>query len=134
VGGVPSTRTRPVAALAVAVVLAYALVVAAQILLGAIAAALLGTLVLFADRIARDLDRRRRLVVALLAVGLFGGVTVAAASPLPGLIAASLLALGAWLLAPRGPIARLVRWLRDARDDLRAIRAATVDGESPERD
>jgi MFS family permease len=131
---VPSTRTRSVAALAVAVVLAYALVVAAQILLGLIAATLLGTLVLFADRIARDLGRRRGLVVALLAAGLFGGVTVAAASPLPGLIVAGLLALGAWLLAPRGPVARLVRWLRAAREDLRAIRAATADGEATERD
>ncbi len=130
----PSARTRPLAALAVAVVLAYALVIAGQILLGLIAATLLGTLVLFADRIARDMDRRRRLVVGLLAAGLFGGVTVATASPLPGLIAASLLALGGWLLAPRGPIARLVRWLRGARDDLRAIRAATADGESSERD
>jgi MFS family permease len=130
---VPSTRTRSLAAAAVAVVLAYALLVTARVLLGLIAAALFGTLVLFGDRIARDVDRRRRRIVGLVAAGLFVGVTVVTASPLPGLIAASLFGLGGWLLAPRGPVARLIRWLRGARDDLRAIRAA-VEDEGAERD
>ena len=126
----PSNTGRAVAAVAAAVVLAYATLVATELLLGILAAGVLVLVVYAGDAIARDMDRTRTLVVGVLAVAAFGYFVVVGGSLLLGVLLGALVVLVGWVTAPRGPLARLARWIRDAREDLRVVRAA-VEREEP---
>ena len=133
-------RTWRLAGAAVAVAaLGYALVIAGQILLGVlVAGAVYGTALLvgFAspDGVVADMGRTRAVVTGLVAVGIVAYALVIAGSLLLGLVAALFVFLGSWLTASNGPLARLVRWLLAAREDLRAVREATEAGDLPSDD
>jgi hypothetical protein len=126
-------RTWRVAGAVVAVAaLVYALVIAGQILLGVVAAGLVyGTALLVSvtspDGVVADMGRTRAAVTALVAVGVVAYAVVIASTLLLGLLAAFLVFLGSWLTAPNGPLARLVRWLLAAREDLRTVRDAVTE-------
>lgn len=132
----PSTeRTwRTVGAAVALVVLCYATLITAQLLLGTLTAVLayltgwtLGR-VGPAGLVGRMGSGRATAVVVLGAAG--AGYAVAVVErPLFGLSLALLLFAVAWLTAPDGPLVRAARWLRAARDDLRAVRTALTDGE-----
>ena len=122
--------------------LVYALVIAGQILLGVVVAAVVyGTAVIVsvttADGVVTDMGRTRAAVTGLVAAGVVAYALVIAGTLLFGLLVAALVVLGSWTLAPNGPLARAVRWLFDARDDLRAVREAVErereggDGDGP---
>ena len=136
----PSTqRTASVGAVAAALVLAYAVLVAGQILLGVLVAgsiyatALLVT-VASPDGVVTDMGEGRAAVTAFLGVGVAGYALVVASALLYGLLGALLVFLGSWLTAPNGPLVRPVRCLLAARDDLREVRDAVVADDVPSSD
>jgi MFS family permease len=131
-------RWRTAGLVAAGLVLVYSVLITAAVLLGLLTAALT---YLFGWTVGRNGPRghvermgRRR---SLLAAGV-GVATVAYAvvvgRPLLGLSLALLGWALAWLTAPDGPLARLVRWVRAAREDLRTVRDAVVDDAGPSAD
>ncbi|MFC4358873.1 hypothetical protein ACFO0N_13065 [Halobium salinum] len=97
-------------AVAVLAVLAYAVVVASQLLLGAI----LATAVYLVSWLAayvkdngypRSLGPRRTWLVAVLSTLVFLYAIVIAGQVLLGLLAVALIALVAWVTSPTGPLA-----------------------------
>jgi MFS family permease len=135
---VPSTDShhgqsrRPLAAVVALLVLAYAVLIAAEILLGLVAAGLLGLVVYARAAIVRDMDYNRILAVGAIALVAAGYLTVIGGRPLLGVTLGALVVLVGWLTAPRGPVARAARWVRDAREDVRVVReTVTDDGDGP---
>jgi hypothetical protein len=131
----PSTEStwRAVGAAGVLLTYLYALVVSAQILLGTLVAALWYLLAWTVRRVgpremlARTGRRRAAAVgVVALAAGAYGAAGLG--DPLVGALFALLVVALGWLTAPDGPLVRLVRWVLDARDDLRAVREAVERG------
>ncbi|MFB6080599.1 MAG: hypothetical protein ABEJ81_06345 [Haloferacaceae archaeon] len=125
----PSTRARLATGLVVLSIIAYATLIAAELLLGALAAGLAWLLAWVPARrgvgrfVAETGSTRARIVGALALLALAYAVVVAT-RPLVGLLLAETLVLVAWTTGPRGPLVRAAAWLREARADLRAIRAA----------
>jgi hypothetical protein len=136
----PSTqRTASVGSVVAAFVLAYALLIAGQLLLGVLVAGLFyGTALLVSvaspDGVVADMGAVRAAVTALLAVGVAGYAFAVADALLPGLIVALLVFLASWLTAPDGPLVRLARWVLAAREDLAAVREAIPADEGPSAD
>lgn len=126
----PSDSNRRVAAVVAALTLAYAVLITTELLLGLVAAGLLGVVVLFGNAIARDLDHRRWVAVNGLAVATLVALVVVGSAPLAGVAVGALVVLLGWVTAPRGPVARAVRWVRNLRADVRAIRRSVeADGD-----
>ena len=129
----PSTqRTASVGVVVAALVLAYALLVAGQILLGVlVAGAVYGTALLVSvasrDGVVAEMGRLRAAVTGVLVVGIVAYGIVIVGQILLSLFLAALVFLLSWLTAPDGPLVRLVRWVLAARDDLRTIRDRLTD-------
>jgi len=130
----PSTerRWRTAGVVVAVLVLAYSVLVAAQLLLGLLTAVLayfFGWTVGRAgpERLIERMGSGRATLTAVFAVVAVGYAVVVVTRPLLGLFLALLGWTLAWLTAPDGPLARLVRWVLAARDDLRAVRERLVD-------
>lgn len=119
--------------------LVYALAIAGQILLGVIVAGMVyGTAFLVSaassDGVVAEMGRPRAVVTGVVAVGVVAYSLVVVGRVLLGLFVAIFAVLLSWLTAPSGPLARFIRWLLAARDDLREVRDAVVSHDAPSGD
>jgi len=109
----PSTYWDRVGVVLAALIVAYAVVVAQNVLLGTFLAAVLYLIAWLVARVSPgnpldDVTRERRLATGAVVLAVFAYSVVVAGSVLLGILVAATVALVAWLTSPIGPVAR---WL-----------------------